>query len=379
MNKKRIVAALLALCLMLCGALGALAEQEKPDVVEDLLRYFLGIEDESAGAPPEADVGAPADGEAGAYIEEETDVEAVDGADGEEEYVFDYDPAEEEEIVVEEPIVVNDLSINESLPADWLNILLLGTDSRGSTKYLRTDTMIVLSVNQEKGEAKMTSIMRDTWIQIPGYEGQKLNAACVYGGPELTMRMINEYFGLNLEYYALVNMKCLVQLVDSLGGIRLDITRAEAGAMNRLIASDAESGDSNRNFATSKVHSGTQVLLNGKQALAFSRIRKQDSDYARTERQRTVLLTIARGMQGKSLISLAGIVTGMLQYVETNLSFDEIMTIVNVCMKLDLNNLQQFRVPADGTYQDGMNGGTWRIDADFEANKALLYDFIYGD
>ena len=352
------IAALLALCLLLGGAFGALAEQDDSDVVGDVLRYFMGVTKE----------------EEDAIIAEEAADEADDG-----EYVVDGDDEDEEEIVVEEHVNVTDLAVTPGLSDDWLNILLLGTDSRGSTKYLRTDTMIVLSINAKTNKIKLSSIMRDIWVQIPGYGGQKLNAACVYGGPELTMRMINEYFGLNLKYYALVNMKCLVQLVDSLGGIRLDITRAEAGAMNRLIASDAESGDSNRNFATSKVHSGTQVLLNGKQALAFSRIRKQDSDYARTERQRTVLLTIARGMQGKSLFSLAGIVTGMLQYVETNLSFDEIMTIVNVCMKLDLNNLQQFRVPADGTYQDGMNGGTWRIDADFEANKALLYDFIYGD
>ena len=379
MKMKRTVSALLALCLMLCGAFGALAEQEKVDVVDDLLRYFLGISD-NAGQEE-------APGDEGEAVEPEDEAAPGDDAEGDAEdepspaddvYVYD-DPNAEEEIVVEEPIVVSDLAINESLPEDWMNILLLGTDSRGSTKYLRTDTMIVMSINQQLGQAKLTSIMRDIWIQIPGYDGQKLNAACVYGGPELTMKMINQYFGLNLEYYALVNMQCLVEIVESLGGIRLDISRGEAAAINRLITSDKESGDSNRKFATSKVYSGSQVLLNGKQTLAYSRIRKSDSDYQRTERQRTVLVTIAKAMQQKSLFALAGIVTGLLQYVETNMSFDQIMAIAGVCMKMDLANLSEFRVPADGTYEDGMFGNTWCIKPDFEENARQLKAFIYGE
>ena len=129
-----------------------------------------------------------------------------------------------------------DLSITEGLSKSWLNILLLGTDSRGTTKYLRTDTMVILSVNEGTGAVKLTSLMRDIWVEIPEYGGQKLNAACVYGGPELTVKMINEYFGLNIRDYALVNMKCLVEIVDSLGGIQLDVSPAEAEAINKLIA-----------------------------------------------------------------------------------------------------------------------------------------------
>ena len=361
MNKmKKAIAALLALCLLTGGA--ALA-QEKPDVIRDLLRYYLNLDenDKPIEAPANEgdDLALPDD-----YVE------------GEEEYVFD---EEEEEIVVEDRVEVTDLAVTQGLSEDWLNILLLGTDSRGSTKYLRTDTMIVLSINQKLGQAKMTSIMRDIWVQIPGHGGQKLNAACVYGGPELTMRVINENFGLNLTQYALVNMNCLVQIVDSLGGLELDVTPAESRAISRLNASSVGASDGSGKYVSSGVPSGKGVTLDGKQVLAYSRIRKSDSDYARISRQRTVLVAIARKLQKKNLLALAGIVTNMLQYVETNMGFDDIMAVAGVCVKMDLDQLQEFRVPADGTYQDGMFGNTWCIKPDFDANAAALREFIYGE
>ena len=350
------IAALLALCLLLGVAFGALAEQDDSDVVGDVLRYFMGVTKE----------------EEDAIIAEEAADEADDG-----EYVVDGDDEDEEEIVVEEHVNVTDLAVTPGLSDDWLNILLLGTDSRGSTKYLRTDTMIVLSINAKTSRIKLSSIMRDIWVQIPGYGGQKLNAACVYGGPELTIRTINENFGLNIEKYALVNMQCLVQIVDTLGGIEMNVTPAESGAIRRLNASSVGAKDGSGKYISDAVPSGENVLLNGKQALAYSRIRKSDSDYARTSRQRNVLVAIARKMQSVSVLRLAGIVTTMLQYVETNLAFNEIMDIAGVCMKMDLNKMSEFRIPADGTYDSGMYGNTWCIKPDFEANAKALHAFIY--
>ena len=354
MNVKKLLAVLTALCLALGCALGALAE----DPLGGLLQSVLG------GADPSAD--QPADQPA----EPDPDID--------EEYVFDLE--DEEEIVVDELIKVDDYAITEGLPGEWQNILLLGTDARGTNKYSRTDTMIVLSVNAGTGEAKLASIMRDTWVSLPGHGGAKLNAACVYGGPELTLRTINEYFHLNIEYYALVNMRCLVDIVDSMGGISLEVTNAERRAMNALISSDANSGDGNRAFATSFVQeSGPDVLLNGKQALAYARIRKSDSDYARTERQRKVLVTIAKRLQQESAFALAGIISGMLQYVETNLTFDQIMSLAVVGMQLDADGIAQLRIPVDGSYEAGMFGTTWCIKPDFEENARQLHAFIYGE
>jgi hypothetical protein len=142
------IAALLALCLLLGGAFGALAEQGDTDVVGDMLRYFMGVTKE----------------EEDAIIAEETADEADDV-----EYVVEGDDEDEEEIVVDEHVNVSDLAGTQGLSDDWTNILLLGTDARGSSKYLRTDTMIVLSINAKTNRMKLSSVMRDVWVQIPGY------------------------------------------------------------------------------------------------------------------------------------------------------------------------------------------------------------------
>ena len=353
-HMKKWIAALLALCLL--AATAAMAEDGR---VNDLLAFFRratgqadAADDLASGFEAAMDEFIPGDA-------------PVDGA-------------EEEIVAPDELVQVEDYAINDTLPAEWINILLLGTDSRTEEHYSRTDTMIVLSINSKTSQMKLTSIMRDIWIQIPGYGGQKLNAACVYGGPELTIRMINENFRLNIQKYALVNMQCLVQIVDSLGGIELDVTPAESSAIRRLNASSAGAKDGSGKYISDAVPAGENVLLNGKQVLAYSRIRKSDSDYARTSRQRNVLVAIAKKMQSVNLLRLTSIVTTALQYVETNLGFNEIMDIASVGTKADLSKLSEFRIPADGTYDSGMYGNTWCIKPDFEANKTALHEFIYG-
>ena len=363
MKIRRILAMIIALCFASCACAGA-------EGLGGLIQQIFGGSDEQTEQTeaPEAAEGETLPDEE--WAEDEAEV----GEDG---YVFD-EP--EDDIVVEELIPVEDYAITEGLDERWLNILLLGTDARGTNRYSRTDSMIVLSVNAETGEAKLSSIMRDIWVSLPGHGGAKLNAACVYGGPAMTMRTINEYFHLNIQYYALVNMRCLVDIVDALGGIRLEVTPAERRAVNRLISSDAQSGDGNRAFATAYLtESGPDVLLTGKQALAYSRIRKSDSDYARTERQRKVLVTIAKQLQEQGMLMLTTMIPGLLQYVETNLTFDQVMTLAATGMGLDMGKITQFRVPADGTYEAGMFGTTWCIKPDFEENARQLHAFIYGE
>ena len=201
----------------------------------------------------------------------------------------------------------------------------------------------------------------------------KLNAACVYGGPELTMRTINENFGLNLKYYALVNLSCMADIIDLLGGLYLDVTEAERKALNKgLFDLSSMSG------MEQLEESGEQVLLNGNQAVAFARIRQIDSDYKRTERQRTVLTTIAKRLQEENPVTIVGIITKMLEYAETNMSMTQLMTLASVGMQMDMDNIEQFRIPADNTFKSGTFDGVWCIKPDFSKNKQLLHEFIYG-
>lgn len=260
--------------------------------------------------------------------------------------------------------------------SDWWNILLLGTDNRDEIEgYSRTDSMIILSVNPSTSEAKLTSLMRDTWVKIDGHGSAKLNAACVYGGPELTMKTIGQNFGVSIDDYVLINITGLADVIDILGGVEITVTEAERKAINKGLFDL-----SSRSGMEKLEASGENVLLNGNQAVAFARIRMIDDDYRRTERQRTVLLEIANKLkQDTSALTLASMASSLLPYVETNLELAELITLGTVGLKMDLASVDQLRLPADGTFESGTYSGVWCIKPNFEKNQALLQQFIYGE
>lgn len=256
---------------------------------------------------------------------------------------------------------------------EWFNILLLGTDVRDTASYGRTDSMILLSVNTTTNEAKLTSFMRDLWVSMPGRSGKaKLNSACVYGGPTLLMKTLNEHFDLDIEHYALVNLNGMADIIDILGGLHLDVTEAEREALNKgLFDLSSKSG------MEELKKSGKQVLLNGNQAVAFARIRQIDSDYRRTERQRTVLTTLAKRLQEENGTTLLSLIPTILKYVETNLDFTQLMSMAYVGFQIDMDNIKEHRVPVDGTYESGTYDGVWCIKADLDKNAKLLKNFLY--
>lgn len=257
---------------------------------------------------------------------------------------------------------------------DWINILLLGCDSYTKNTYSRSDSMIVLSVNAKAGQAKMTSLMRDTWIKVSGYNSRKLTELCAIGGPELTMKAINENFDLGIEKYMLISMEGIAEIIDLLGGLDLSITEAERKALNKGLFD--LSGLSGMEQLT---ESGENVHLNGNQATAYARIRKIDSDYVRVERQRIVLLAMAdKILSGANATQLLTVVNVLMDYVETNLTLVEIMSLAKVALGMDLDGIQETRIPADGTYESGTFGDVWCIKPNFEKNKSILHDFIYG-
>ena len=259
---------------------------------------------------------------------------------------------------------------------EWWNILLLGCDSYTKNSYSRSDSMIILSLNMDTGSAKLTSLMRDTWIKVPGYKSKhrKLTELCAVGGPELTIRAINENFGMDIEHYALIGMEGIAEIIDIVGGLELDITEAERKALNKgLFDLSSLSG------MEQLQQSGENVHVNGNQATAYARIRKIDSDYVRVERQRIVLLKLAGKIkEGASAKTLLSVVNVLSDYVETNLGFMDIMSIGMAGLKMDLTAVEELRLPADGTYKSGTFDGVWCIKPDFEDNKYILHKFIYG-
>ena len=272
--------------------------------------------------------------------------------------------------------VANDEQSAADASDEWWNILLLGCDSYTKNSYQRTDSMIIVSINLARSEVKLTSLMRDTWITVPGTnKHRKLTELCAVGGPELTIRAINENFGMDISDYALISMQGIAEIIDLIGGLDLDITEAERKALNKgLFDLSSLSG------MEQLQESGEGVHLNGNQATAFARIRKIDSDYVRTERQRTVLIAMADKIKsGASAGTLLAIVTTLLNYVDTNLTLPEIMSIASMGLKMDLSSVEQLRLPADGTFESGTYDGIWCIKPNFTKNAALLHSVSYGD
>lgn len=260
----------------------------------------------------------------------------------------------------------------------WTNILLLGGDSRDTEDYERTDTMMILSINNTDRQIKMTSIMRDTWVEFPGKGSSgKINAANVYGGPELALATVNNAFGMNIEKYVLINMADMVAIVDLVGGVDIEISSSELKWINEY-SEDYLENIASYDGQTWLGESGL-VHLNGLMATAYTRNRYSDSDFGRVERQQKVLLSLATNMQNMEADAMMAVVKDIMAHVQTNLTEDELRAFAETGMICEIEDIQRNRIPADGTFESGIIDGVYKIKADFAQNSAILKDFIYGE
>jgi LCP family protein required for cell wall assembly len=273
------------------------------------------------------------------------------------------------------PFFDGDLSLNDLLPSGYTNILLLGEDNEDGRG--RTDTIMVATIGG--GEIKLTSIMRDTLVDLGDYGRQKINAAYRLGGETLAMRVVNQAFGLDITRYAVIDFEGFSHLIDSVGGVQVNVTKAEMQQINQGVKKTWKRlGDGTGNIRYLERY-GADVLLTGPQALAYSRIRKIDSDYMRTSRQRAVIEALVQKLrENRSPIVLAKLAQTALSNVKTNVNVLEI-GILGVRALMDGQRVRQLRLPADGTFKSGVDGGAWVIKPDFDKNRKLLHEFLYDD
>lgn len=250
---------------------------------------------------------------------------------------------------------------------EWENILLLGGDSRSTDAYERTDSMIIISINREESLVKMTSIMRDTWVKIPGRKYNKINAANVFGGPELAVQTVNQSFGTDIEDYVIVNMSDMAKIIDLMGGVDVEITEAEKDEINN--------GDNGGAY----LGNAGMVHLNGAQVVTFCRIRYIDSDYKRVMRQQRILLAMAEKAQYMEVDELSDIAADVKNIVLSSLNKGELEDLATAFMVMEIDEVEQFRIPADGTFESGTYDGVWSIRPDLYKNQVLLKQFIYGE
>lgn len=269
--------------------------------------------------------------------------------------------------------------------SDVTNLLLLGLDGRTSYKGSRSDTMMIVSINKQDKTIKLISLLRDTLVTIPGRDRNgdglddyaKLNAAFAYGGFDLLSKTIEQNFRLKIDKYIGVNFVTFPIAVDALGGIEIYMTAAEAGQVCQA-GQEKERWESGFRAIGNKA----QVYsLNGYQALQYARIRKIDSDFGRTNRQRKVIEQLMIKAKAMNIGTLNSILRQVLPEVLTNMSADELMGYaMNVGTYANYTIDASYHLPEDGGYRNksvSSVGATLQLLDPPEAVRNL-HQFIYG-
>lgn len=260
-----------------------------------------------------------------------------------------------------------------------INVLLIGNDSRLAGDDGRSDAMILVSISDKTKTITMTSFLRDMYVEIPGHDGNRLNAAYAYGGAELLMETIELNFGIPIHRYALVNFQAFANLVDAVGGIDLDLTNDEVNWINAYLMeyNQLEGKDLATDFLDPSL-SGN-LHLNGPQALAFTRNRYIGTDFGRTERQRKVLSAVIKKLPGTVLTNGGELADGLFPNLTTNLKQGECFNLsLNAWKFLGYEMVQQC-VPLEGTYSNADIRGMAVLQVDFDTNKQFLKSTLYGE
>ncbi len=256
---------------------------------------------------------------------------------------------------------------------DVVNILLIGADKRSDeTEQGRSDSTMIATIDMKSGEIKLTSLMRDMYLEIPGYGQHKFNAAYSYGGVQLVYKTIAENFGVKLDGYVEVDMEAFREVVDLLGGVPMELTESEAYYLQTAYV-NSKHGEKN-------VVAG-ENLLTPYQALAYCRIRQDvTGEYGRTDRQRKVLISLYNQVKSEDLMTITNICMKALRYVTTDLSEKQIRSLMTSVITMGATDIQQLRIPIGGSYEEGrLNGtGAWVIQVDLDKNRQALEYFLFG-
>lgn len=256
----------------------------------------------------------------------------------------------------------SDLGITETetkQTQDIRNYVFYGIDtSEGTTS--RSDAIMIVTVDTRNNKIKLSSVARDSYVDIPGYGMDKITHAYAYGGPELAIKTLNTNFNLDIKYFATVNFDSMPKIIDSLGGVTVTVTDNEAAQISGI----------------SKA--GT-YLLNGKQALAFSRIRKIDTDFERGRRQRDVMEGIITKMLTVNKLTYPGILTKIMPEITTNMTTGQILEISYSVVANNISTIEQMRYPNSDLGEGKTINGVYYYVFDIAENKNRVLEYIYYD
>ena len=258
------------------------------------------------------------------------------------------------------------------------NILLIGNDSRNADEGGRSDAMILVSISSRTNSIHLTSLLRDIYVDIPGHDGNRLNAAYAYGGPELLMETLEENFDIEVNRYMLVNFQAFANLVDAVGGVDLELSNEEVQYVNGYLVeyNQLEGRAEGTDYLDSSL-SGN-IHLNGPQALAYCRNRYIGSDFARTERQRKVVAAAVKNAPFALVTNGSELIEGVMSNITTNLTKAELSGLMMQAPMMITYDMVSGSIPLEGTYSNANIRGMAVLEVDFEANKQYIKEKIYG-
>jgi LCP family protein required for cell wall assembly len=296
-----------------------------------------------------------------------------------EEETFDQDEkSEDAEEIDPEEVLWGKLKKLAKKEEDVINILLVGEEDLGEEENGRgrTDCMIIATISKKEKALKLTSLMRDMYVQIPGYSDNKLNAAYRNGGMSLLEETIELNFGVAVDGYVLVDFDAFEDVIDALGGVEIKLSEIEAKYLN------THNYISKKKYRT--VKAGKQVL-NGNQARGYTRIRYVKTangltdDWGRNYRQRKVLKAIFKKYKSKSAVELVAMLPDILKLVTTDLTKKDMMGYIGTVLTINAEKLETMSIPVKGSFSLPYINGMSVILPKLETNQVELHKFLFGE
>ncbi len=262
-------------------------------------------------------------------------------------------------------------TVTDAYDKDVINILLIGADTI-SGNHARSDTMILMSVNNVKKRIVFTSFMRDTYVSIPGYKDNRLNASFAAGGPALLIKTIKQNFDIDIDHYVMVSISSFEQAVDVIGGV--DIT------VNETNYDYFKNWNGIAGIPKAQAIDGTHTVhLNGGTALAYARSRNfSNGDFTRTLHQRDLLKQVAYQCKTLSLTELHDLMKAVLPYVVTNIPKDTLKSMIWNVLTYVSYDITDARVPCAGSFNYARINGREVLVVNYEANEKFIKAKIYG-
>lgn len=256
------------------------------------------------------------------------------------------------------------------------NILLLGTDGRPGEDAQRSDAMMILTVDNKNKSLKLTSLGRDTYVDIPGHGKQKLTHAYFFGKADLLIETIEENFKLDIHDYAQVDFYSFMDIVNVLGGVVVDVQESELKELNKFIPETYSWYNNKDKGSIEYITKAGKQNLNAYQALSFARIRKNDGTMERDNRQRMVIEAMVKKLKGLPISKYNDLMNSVLPYVKTNMSPARILGLAKDVLSIGNFDITSLQFPLHP--EDEVRLGKAGYVIPFEEYEVdILHDFIF--